>query len=93
MTKEDDSIEIKEVIASTPAEIIIREATPTGYMAWYRPNNTSYFNHVFGFKANEIRDYHRCPYPLFETKEDAIEAAKYALHGSGGEVRIVKVTL
>lgn len=93
MTKEDDSIEIKEGTSSAPAEVVIREATPTGYMAWYRPSNTSYFNNVISFKPNETKDYHRCPYPLFETREDAIEAAKYALHGTGGEVRIVKVTL
>ena len=48
---------------------------------------------VYDNRTNSIRDGHRCPYPLFETREAVIEAGKAALYGHGGELRVIKVTL
>ena len=90
----NDDIEVKESVAEATIEVHVREATPQGYIAFVRPNNTgTYFQWVTGFEPNELRDYYRCPYPLFESKEKAMEAVKKYLSGNGGEARIIKVTL
>ena len=90
----NNDIEVKESVSEAPVEVHVREATPQGYIAFVRPNSTgTYFQWVTGFEPNELRDYHRHPYPLFESKEKAMEAVKHYLRGNGGEARIVKVTL
>jgi len=88
-----DEIEIKDTTASPASEVLIQEARPTGWFGWYRYSNSDYFNQVFDTHGNEHRDYHRCPYPLFQTREDVVEAARKCLQGRGGELRIVKVVL
>lgn len=89
-----DEIEIKEGSVTQTAEVIIAEARPVGWMAWYRYSPTDYFSQVFDTPSIKIdRDYYRCPYPLFPTREDAIDAARYNLRERGGEVRVVRITL
>lgn len=89
-----DEIEIKEASATNAAEIIINQARPGGWMAWYRFGQTDFFNQVYEKPNNNMdRDYYRCPYPLFTSRDDAIDAAKYQLRGRGGEIRVVQVTL
>jgi hypothetical protein len=86
-------IEIKETKASPSAEVLIQEARPEGWLGWYRYSPTDSFSPVYGTVDMSQRDYHRCPYPLMYSREDVIDAARKALNGRGGELRIVKVTL
>ena len=89
-----DEIVVSESIAASSVEVHITEARPAGFMAWYRYADHEYFNHVCYLPDQSLsRDYYRCPYPMFPSKQDAIEAAKFALHGRSGEIRIVQVTL
>lgn len=89
----DDTIEIKEGTASAPVEVAVQEATPQGWMGFYRQNSSFTFSVIYDNRTNHNRDSHRCPYPLFESREAVIEAGKAAFYGKGGELRIVKVTL
>ena len=89
-----DTIEIKEGQATQAAEVIITEARPSGWLAWFRFAPSDYFMQVYDTPSLKLdRDYYRCPYPLFPTKEIAIDAARHAMRERSGEVRIVKVTL
>jgi hypothetical protein len=89
-----DEIEIKDGFAESAAEVHITAARPGGWMAWYRFSSTEYFNQVYDTPSLKLdRDYYRCPYPLFPTREAAIDAARHAMHERGGEVRLVKVNL
>lgn len=89
-----DEIEIKEGTAQAVCEVVITEARPSGWLAWYRYGANDTFMQAYDKPSgNSERDHHRCPYPLFPSREDAIDAAKYYLRGRGGEVRVVKVTL
>lgn len=88
-----DTIEIKEGFASAPVEVAIQEATPQGWMGFYRQNSGFSFSAIYDNRTNYSRDGHRCPYPLFESREAVIEAGKAAMYGRGGELRVVKVTL
>ena len=89
-----DEIEIKEAVAQKSVEMIIPEARPSGWMAWYRFGQNDSFSQVFEKPGVHMdRDYHRCPYPLFATRDDAVDAARYIMRGHGGEVRVVQVTL
>ncbi len=90
----NDEINISDSAATLAQEVIITEARPSGWMAWYRFSQSDYFNQVYDHAAaSSARDYYRCPYPLFPTREDAIESARHCLRERGGEVRVVKVTL
>lgn len=88
-----DEIVVSEGISSKAAEVIITEARPQGWMAWYRFAPSEYFNQAYGNFDNSQRNYFRCPYPLFPTREDAIDAARAYLRERSGEIRVVQVTL
>lgn len=86
-------IEVTEGQATAAAQVIVTQPRPTGWMAFYRYDKTNYFSHASDPNLGTARNYFRCPYPLFETKDAAIEAAKYWLRDQGGEVRLVEVRL
>lgn len=88
------SIEVTEGTATDAAEVVITAARPSGWMAWYRWSPDMYWNQVYPKPEHYTqRDYYRCPMPLLETREQAIEAAQYNLNGRSGELRLVKITL
>ncbi len=88
-----DEIVVSEGISSKAAEVIITEARPQGWLAWYRFSQSEYFNQACGNFDNSQRNCFRCPYPLFPTREDAIDAARQNMRERGGEIRVVQVTL
>lgn len=88
-----DEIVFSDGVATKAAEVYITEARPSGWLAWYRFGPSDYFLAAYGNFDNHIRDSYRCPYPLFPTREDAIQAAREGLRERGGEVRVVQVTL
>ena len=88
----DDAIEVQDILASPVAEVIISESRPTGCMGWYRTHPSTTFSLVYP-TIDQNSDQYRCPYPLFPTREDVIEAAKRLSYGKGCELRIVRVML
>ena len=77
-------------------EVILPQAKSEGYMAWYCISNPG-FSGVWtqaypGVEPIGERDQYRCPYPLFVTREKAIEACGKMLP-NGGTCKIVKITL
>lgn len=89
-----DEIEVKEAAAEPAVEVLITEARPSGWMAWYRCGPSDYFNQVYDPPSLKLdRDYYRCPYPLFPTREDAIAAGRHAMRERGGELRVVQIRL
>lgn len=93
-----DAIEIKDATASDAAEIVITMAKPTGWMAWYSGASPDYTGGQYWMQATLFvdlqnkRDPYRCPYPLFETRQEAIDACAKSLP-NGGQIRVVKITL
>jgi hypothetical protein len=74
-------------------EYIIPQAKAEGYMAWYSPNinGPHYWSQAFGpVEPVGERDPYKCPYPLFPTREKAIEAASRTLQ-QGGICKIVRI--
>lgn len=88
-----DEIEIKEATALPSAEVLVQEARPEGWLGWYRSSPEVPFSMIYGTVDMSNRDSYRCPYPLMHSREDVIDAARKALNGRGGELRIVKVVL
>jgi hypothetical protein len=85
-------IEVTEGSASPPAKVLVQDAQAGGWLAWYRTNSQSTWSMVYdNNSANKTRDSYRCPYPLFATKEEAIEAGKQCFYGAGGELSLVRV--
>lgn len=88
----DETIEMKEVCAHPPVELIISEPQPKGWLAFYRSSSVVSWNVIYPSDYSN-RNWLACPSPLFETRDDAIhEIQKYAKN-SGGEARLVLVTL
>lgn len=93
-----DTIEIKDATASDAAEIVITMARPSGWMAWYSGSTPDYSGAQYWvqatipYDASHKRDPHRCPYPLFETRQEAIDACAKSLP-NGGQIRVVRITL
>lgn len=93
-----EAIEVKDGSASDAAEIVITMARPSGWMAWYSYGSPDYMGGklwtqaTLFFDAAQKRDPYRCPYPLFETRQDAIDACAKSLP-NGGQIRVVRITL
>ena len=93
-----EAIEVKEASACEAAEIVITMARPSGWMAWYSSAQPDYTGGVMWmqatlfYDASNKRDPYRCPYPLFETRQEAIDACAKSLP-NGGQIRVVKITL
>ena len=79
---------------TTPAQTtIIQPPQAAGWMCWYRTASTTYWSQVYDHRTNETRDYYRCPYPLFETRELALESGRRCLGSTGGELKTVYIQL
>lgn len=88
------TLEVTTGTATASAEVHVPQASPSGWMAWYRTDTNTYFNQVYPLTEHYTnRDYYQTPMPLFETREQAIQAAQHNLNGRGGELRLVKITL
>lgn len=91
-------IEVTELPPSAATEIVIQPAKAQGWMGWYSSatgdmQGGQYWMQIYpSADAPNARDPYRCPYPLFETREAAVNAGAKAL-SNGGQLRIVKITL
>lgn len=88
----EQSIEIKEGVASAPVELVITEPRPKGWMAFYRANGASSFSLIYPSDYSK-RNWFTCPSPMHETRDDAIREVSLFAKDQGGEARIVLVTL
>ena len=88
----DETIEIKEGSAQQAVELIISEPKPKGWLAFYRQNSLVSWNVVYPSDYTN-RNWMCCPSPLFETRDDAIRKIQIDAKNSGGEARVVLVTL
>ena len=94
----NETIEVKDASENAAEEIIIKTARPSGYMAWYSSATPDYTGGQYWmqatlfFDASNKRDPYRCPYPLFESRQEAIDACAKSMP-NGGQIRVVKITL
>lgn len=72
---------------------IVQPPEASGWMGWYRMGPTNSWSQIYDHRPNETRDYHRCPYPLFETREALIESGRRCLGPQGGELKTVHIQL
>lgn len=88
-----NAIEISESVGEVK-EVILPAAKAEGYMAWTSSACPPYYWSQAYMDAKDIgtADPYRCPYPLFPTREKAIEACARSLP-NGGTCKIVKITL
>ena len=86
-------IELTQATAKPAQTTLISPPEAAGWLCWYRSSPTTYWSQVYEHQANQIRDYYRCPYPLFETREVAIESGRRCLGSSGGELKTVHIQL
>jgi hypothetical protein len=94
MTTPSISIKESDVKAS---EVLIPAAKSSGWMAWYSINRNSAGAHYWSqapcpYDPGTTRDPWRCPYPLFETRDAAIESCAKSL-ANGGTIRVVRIDL
>lgn len=92
-----NTIEIIDSPAAVASEVIVIAAKAQGWMAWYATGSieSPYWMQMFPMDnpaGSRSRDHYRCPYPLFRTREDALEACEKALP-NGGKCRVVKIEL
>jgi hypothetical protein len=86
-------IEVSQATAKPAQTTLISPPEAAGWMCWYRTQTTTYWSNAYDHRFNESRDYLRCPYPLFETRELALEAGRRCLGSSGGELKTVHIQL
>lgn len=86
------NIEVKEVQVEHAAEIAVGPPKAAGWMAFCRPAAGGTWMQVYEQHPAPPRDFHRCPYPLFQTREAAIQAGQAQLP-SGGELRLAFIQL
>lgn len=86
-------IELTQATAKPAQTTIVQPPEPAGWMCWYRNSTTTYWSQVYDHRHNETRDYYRCPYPLFETRELAVESGRRCLGSTGGELKTVYIQL
>ena len=89
----EGEFEITEGTASKVVEVVVNQAKPGGWMAWYRMSTASYFSQVYGDFDFTRRDFYKCPSPLFVSREEAVDAARKNMGNSGGEIRLVRIEL
>jgi hypothetical protein len=88
-----NSIEVIEDIAIA-TEVILQPSKVEGYMAWTAGQFPPYYwsQAYAGVEQPGERDPYKCPYPLFPTREKALEACTKALP-QGGTCKLVKIVL
>lgn len=88
-----NDIELSQGTAKPAQTTIIQPPEASGWMGWYRTSPTTYWSQVYDHRTQETRDYHRCPYPLFESREAVVESGRRCLGSSGGELKTVHIQL
>lgn len=83
-----DDIIVSDVKTGAQETVLIAEASPQGWIAFYRAQHGAWG--VAWPVAGEGYDAYRNPGPLFPTREAALVGARRNLP-SGGEARIVEV--
>jgi hypothetical protein len=86
-------IELTQGTTKPAQTTIIQPPEAAGWMCWYRSSQMTYWLQVYDHRTQETRDNHRCPYPLFETRELALESGRRCLGSSGGELKTVYIHL
>ena len=86
-------IELTQATAKPAQTTLISPPEAAGWLCWYRTSTSTYWSNAYDHRINERRDYHRCPYPLFETREAALESGRRCLGSSGGELKTVHIQL
>lgn len=74
-------------------EAIVPQVKPSGWLLFIRYPNT--MNWMYGypdFDAGWTRDTIRWPYPLFKSKDEAMDKARKQLT-NGGDVKLFKIDL
>jgi hypothetical protein len=85
---EDIKISTQQLAAE---EVIVPEAQPSGWLLFYRyPNTRAWSYGIPDYDGN--RDTIRYPYPLFKTKDEAMNQARKSLP-HGGDVKLFKIDL
>jgi hypothetical protein len=87
------NIELTQGTAKPAQTTLIQPPEASGWMCWYRMSPTTSWSQVYEYRFNHIRDQYRCPYPLFETREDALESGRRCLGSSGGELKTIHIQL
>lgn len=82
---------IEPATATDTQEVTVTPAVASGFMAFSRTMAGSGWNLVHPDSSVQ-RDWLRCPYPFFPTREDAAHAIKKSLP-CGGDGRVVFVQL
>jgi len=82
---------IEPATATDLQEVTVTPAVASGFMAFSRYQPGTGWNLVHP-DSTLTRDWLRCPYPFFPTREDAAHAIQKALPG-GGDGRVVFVQL
>jgi len=82
-----------KTIEPTIEEVCLPKAKSGGWTMFYRYPDSSYWMHgIPPFDSNGIRDTIRFPYPLFMSKDEALDEARKRL-AHGGDVKLFKVDL
>ena len=77
------------------AEVLMPKPKAQGWMAWTAPQSDGapYWMQAYpSFGTRGDRNPYSCPYPLFTTKDKALEACAKVLP-NGGQCRIVRIEL
>ncbi len=88
-------IEIQEGVAGEAAELIVQPAKAEGWLAFYSMATGGPYYWMCAYPmypAGVWADQHRCPNPLFLTREFAIDECRKHLP-NGGTIKLVKVAL
>ena len=86
-------IELTQATAKPAQTTIVQPPEASGWMGWYRTSPTTSWTQIYDHRTQETRDYHRCPYPLFESREAVVESGRRCLGSSGGELKTVHIQL
>lgn len=88
-----------EVVEATPkaAEHVVPVAKAAGWLAFHSPNPNADGTHCWQqatipYDPGYVRDMYRCPYPLFATKQDALDSCAKSL-SNGGSIRLFRIEL
>jgi hypothetical protein len=86
-------IEVSQGTTKPAQTTIVQPPEASGWLCWYRTSSTTYWSNAYDHRIDQNRDYHRCPFPLFQTREDAIESGRRCLGSIGGELKTIHIQL
>ena len=87
-----NDIELTEVPESAPTELLVQKPKAGGYLAFYTCDGDYWMQACPMCPVGTWADTRRFPYPLFQTKDEAIEQAKKSLP-NGGKIKLWKIEL